>query len=782
MAALSPSASDRMLSIYLVLSQYPILASRIRELMRQELFNQKVLDPAQFKQEVTQKAIQSQEREGLHQPTIEEVAEVWERRKSLVTDHLTDYYFSQYHSFEKLDDLIHKVLNERGITLDNGLFDFNPETAPQDLLFNQGMMIENLPESQKTPYEARLREIKVVLIRTMISDQLRYINIAREWFTISDLAEIRRHKIGPGRIGGKAAGMLLAARILKEKGTATLQEALRTPVSFYVGSDLFYSFLAVNDLHHWNDQKYKDEDQMRRDYPLILDDFLKGEFPPYVLQHFETILSSVGEKPIIVRSSSLLEDNFGTSFAGKYESIFLPNQGLPESNLCALTQAVAHIYASTLNPTALLYRRSRGLIDYDERMALLIQVVEGEKVGRYYLPQLAGVAFSHNQYRWSPQIRAEDGFVRLVWGLGTRAVDRVGNDYPRLIALSHPTLRPSSTTKSIRRYSQQFVDLIDLTKNQFESLPIHKVLSTHYKPLRYLAQLDADGYFRSLRSKVIEGETRDLILTFEDLLTHTRFSDQFRELLRVLEVEYRSPVDVEFTAQIDETQTPPRVDITLIQCRPQSFLRDEGQIRIPKDIKPEDKVFSSNIMVAGGHLDEINYILFVPAEAYFSIPTQADRYKLERAIGRLNAALVNENFICVGPGRWGTSNPDLGVHVDYADIFNCQALVELSGENIGPAPEPSLGTHFFQDLLEGQIYPLSTHIGEDIFLSELFESTPNHLTTWLPQAEALTPYLRLIRIDDYKPNHHLEMVMEGDTGCALAYLQINSPGLNDIGR
>lgn len=782
MAALSPSASDRMLSIYLVLSQYPILAARIRELMRQELFDQKVLDPAQFKQEVTQKAIQSQEREGIHQPTIEEVAEVWERREALVADHLTDYYFSQYHSFEKLDSLIHKVLNERGILLENDLIDFNPETAPQDLLFNQGMMIENLPESQKTPYEARLREIKVVLIRTMISDQLRYINIAREWFTISDLAEIRRHKIGPGRIGGKAAGMLLAARILKEKGSAALQEALRTPVSFYVGSDLFYSFLAVNDLHHWNDQKYKDEDQMRRDYPLILDDFLKGKFPPYVLQHFETILSSVGEKPIIVRSSSLLEDNFGTSFAGKYESIFLPNQGTPEDNLCALMQAVAHIYASTLNPTALLYRRSRGLIDYDERMALLIQVVEGEKVGRYYLPQLAGVAFSHNQYRWSPQIRAEDGFVRLVWGLGTRAVDRVGNDYPRLIALSHPTLRPSSTTKSIRRYSQQFVDLIDLTKNQFESLPVHKVLSTHYKPLRYLAQLDADGYFHSLRSKVIEGEMRDLILTFEDLLTHTRFSDQFRELLRVLEVEYRSPVDVEFTAQINETQTPPRVDITLIQCRPQSFLRDEGQIRIPKDIKLEDKVFSSNIMVAGGHLEEINYILFVPAQAYFLIPTQSDRYKLERAIGRLNAALVNENFICVGPGRWGTSNPDLGVHVDYADIFNCQALVELSGENIGPAPEPSLGTHFFQDLLEGQIYPLSTHIGEDIFLTELFETTPNHLTTWLPQAEALTPYLRLIRIDDYKPNHHLELVMEGDTGCALAYLQINSPGLNDVGR
>ena len=778
---LPTSASDRLLKLYLALSQYPILSSRIHELMRQELFAEKALEPNLFRQEVIEKAVQSQEREGLQHPTIEEPAELWEKRKAIVADYLTDYYYSHYHTYENLDDVIHKVLNERGINLDTALFDLNPEIAPQDLLFDQGMMIENLPPAERTAYEARLREIKVVLIRTMISDQLRYINIAREWFTISDLAEIRRHKIGAGRIGGKAAGMLLAARILKAKGGKPLQECLQTPVSFYLGSDLFYTFLSVNNLQHWNDQKYKDEDQMRHDYPYIMDDFLKGEFSPYVLQHFETILSSVNEKPIIVRSSSLLEDNFGTAFAGKYDSIFLANQGTPEENLRALTQAIARIYASTLNPTALLYRRSRGLIDYDERMALLIQVVEGRKFGHYYLPQLAGVAFSHNQYRWSPQIRAEDGFVRLVWGLGTRAVDRVGNDYPRLIALSHPTLRPSSTTKSIRRYSQQFVDLINLTKNRFETQPVRKVLTSQYKPLRYIAQFDMDGYFRSMRSNIIEGEVKDMILTFEDLLAHTTFSDQFRELLHVLEVEYRTPVDVEFTAEVKDSGAKPRVNITLIQCRPQSFLRGESRITIPDDIPQTHKVFSSNVMVSGGHIDEINYILYVPADTYFSIPTQADRFKLERAIGRLNAAMVDENFICVGPGRWGTSNPDLGVHVDYADIFNCKALVEVSGENIGPAPEPSLGTHFFQDLLEGQISPLSTHIGEDIFLVELFENTPNHLSDWLPKDKDLETRLRLIRVDDYMPDHHLELIMETESGHALAFLKQNAPGLNDIG-
>ncbi|MCJ7536892.1 MAG: hypothetical protein MUO57_15290, partial [Anaerolineales bacterium] len=275
---LPPSASDRLLSVYLVLSQYPVLSGRIRDLMRRELFDAKILDTAEFNAEVLQKAILSQEREGLHQPTIEEPAEVWERRKALVADNLTDYYFSHHLRFDRLEELIHQVLTERGISPDEVISDFNPETAPQELLFDQGMRIENLSDIEREPFEAHLREIKVVLIRTMISDQLRYINIARQWFTISDLAEIRMHKIAPGKIGGKAAGMLLAARILREKGSDSLKESLRMPFSFYIGSDLFYTFLAVNNLHHWNDQKYKEEDEMRRDYPRIVEDFVEGEF------------------------------------------------------------------------------------------------------------------------------------------------------------------------------------------------------------------------------------------------------------------------------------------------------------------------------------------------------------------------------------------------------------------------------------------------------------------------------------------------------------------------
>ena len=775
---LPPSATDRLLSVYLVLAQYPIISSRIRDLMRRELFNLGFLDPDEFEQEVIRKAIQSQEREGLQRPQIEEPAEVWERRKAKVRDQLTDFYFSHHLSFELIEELVEEVLNERGVTTHEALYEFNPEVAPQEMLFNQGMMIENLPVAKRKHMEPRLREIKVVLIRNMISDQLRYINIARNWFTISDLAEIRRHKVGHGRIGGKAAGMLLAYKILEQSPNEDLRQNLRTPESYFLGSDLLYTFISVNNFHHWNDQKYKPEDEMRRDYPKIVEDFINGDFPPSILQRLETLVTTVGDRPLIVRSSSLLEDNFGTAFAGKYESIFLPNQGDIQQNMKALTQAIARIYASTLNPTALLYRRSRGLQDYDERMAILIQTVEGNRFGDYYLPDLSGVAFSHNQYRWSPQIRPEDGFIRLVWGLGTRAVDRVGNDYPRLVALSHPTLRPSNTAQSIRRYSQQYVDLIDLKENKLKTLPIHKVLKGDYPPLRYLAQVDQEGYFRSIRSRLVDADPSQLIMTFEELLRRTPFAERMRYLLSVLEKEYESPVDVEFIADVVEDNGKPDIKLSIIQCRPLSYMKEGDRVSIPQNIEPENIIFSSSIMVTGGWLEEINYVLFVPPESYFSLSSQSARNKLERAIGRLNAAMSNETFICVGPGRWGTSNPDLGVHVDYADIFNTKALVELSGEGIGPAPEPSLGTHFFQDLLEGEIFPLATYIGADDFNRDFFYDTPNRLAEWIEVEPALFDRLRLIKVSDFKTNHHLELVMNGQEERALAFLQESPRGRN----
>jgi hypothetical protein len=768
-----PSSTDRLLNIYLALSQYPILTSRIHVFMRRELFERGIIKPEAFETEVHEKAILSQEREGLRHPFVEEPADIWDRRLAAVRDQLTDFYFSHFLPFEVFEKLVDDLLSERGITHQTLLLSINPETAPQDMVFEQAMTIERMPPSERTRLEARLRELKVVLIRSMISDQLRYINIAKEWFTVSDLAYIRRRKIGAGRIGGKAAGMLLAERILKETADEGMRNNLMAPESFFIGSDVMYTYMTINNLVHWNDQKYKDEDQMRAEYPLIVKDFEEGEFSPEILERFQTLLITIGQKPIIVRSSSLLEDNFGASFAGKYDSIFCPNQGMLKENLKQLTRAIAQVFASTLNPPALLYRRRRGLLDYDERMAILVQVVEGEEVGGYYFPQLSGVAFSQNQYRWAPQIRREDGFIRLVWGLGTRAVERVGNDYPRLIALSHPLLRPSTAAKAIRRYSQQYIDLIDLEQNAFRTLPVHEVISPRYPPLRYLVQLDQDGYFSSLRTAFLDGDTSNLILTFEDLLRRTPFAERMRNLLHLLERNYRSPVDVEFTARLVNPEgLHPEIQITLVQCRPQSHLQEADEVRLPALLPEKDVIFSTHFMVPQGNVTGIRYVVFVPPESYFSIPTANDRFALERAIGKLNAALAGEKFMCVGPGRWGTTNPDLGIHIDYADIYNCKALVEIAGLGVGAAPEPSLGTHFFQDLLEAQIYPLAISLDdpESVFNRDFFYNTPNILREWLPGDEKMVEDMRLIEVSSYRPGCSLSLTMNDEKGLAIAYL------------
>jgi len=628
-----------------------------------------------------------------------------------------------------------------------------------------------MPEEERAKYRPRLQEIKVVLIRTMVSDHLKYIKLARKWFKVADLVEIRNRKIGSGKIGGKAAGMLLALRILKETAPTELRDKFRIPESFFLGSDVFYNFMSLNGLMHWNDQKYKSEEQVRDDFPLVQAEFSKGQFPPEILDRLKELVRNADKTPLIVRSSSLLEDNFGTSFAGKYESIFCPNQGSLEENLFALTNAISRVYASSVNPNVLMYRHQNGLADYDERIAILIQHVEGEQFGRYFLPHGAGVAFSRNLYRWSPRINQEDGFLRLVWGLGTRAVDQVADDYPRLVALSHPNLHPTADVRSILRYSQQSLDVIDLEANQFCSIPARKVLSKRYPPLRYIVQVEQDGYLGAMRSNMVDPDK--LVITFEGLLSRTPFPARMREALKLLEENYNSPVDTEFTVEVLEPNSiNPDVRITLLQCRPQSHIQETSQAKLPRELLEKDIIFSTQRMVPQGLVEKIRYVLFVSPDDYFSLSSQAERTKLIRGIGHLNAALQKETFIAVGPGRWGTSTPDLGVHVAYGDIYNARSLVELSGESVGTSPEPSFGTHFFQDLMEAHIYPLAVFLDDkDVFFNhEFFYETPNKVLKFISIDKRLTRTLRLLAVKDYRPNHHIDLVMDGQKGRAVAYL------------
>jgi len=732
-----------------------------------------VIETSEFNGLVREQAIDSQLREGLSDPFSEEPEDVWLARLERVRDYVTDLYFANNLSYELFEEIVRVVLSERGADQEEWMTSWNAELAPQELLVEQAMRIYRLPDEEQKKYSANLEEIKVVLIRNMISDQLAYIKIAKKWFTLPDLLEIRAHKIGSGKVGGKAAGMLLAQCILNQVGDEDIKASIKVPESYFLAADVMYAFMAHNNLMHWSDQKYKSAEEIHAEYPAIQKEYLAGHFPHDIRYELQNILYSFGNKPLIVRSSSLLEDNFGTSFAGKYESHFCPNQGTDEENFKEFEQAIIKVYASALAPDPLLYRRSKELQDYDERIAVLIQEVQGEQIGDYFLPHAAGVGFSRNLFRWSPKIERYAGFLRLVWGMGTRAVDRVGNDFPRMVALSHPMLHAHSDPRSISNYSQKEVDVIDLKQNQFRSLPIKDVLHPRYSILRFIAQQHKDGFLSPIRSTLLDEGTDNLVVTMDELLRRTPFADRMKRVLNTLSVHYKSPVDLEFTVRILEPgASTPEVKISILQCRPQSELEGTAA-EIPKNIPKKNLIFRTNLVLPHGHIHGIEYVLFVTPKGYFSLPTPADRIALGRSVGQLNSRLEDNSFICVGPGRWGTTTPDLGVRVGYSDIYNTKALIELSGEGIGTAPEPSFGTHFFQDLLEANIYPLAIYLDhEDVFFAEkFFYKTPNRLLEFLPEAENLTDAIRLIKVDDYRKGHTIELIMNGEISKAVALLE-----------
>ncbi len=771
-----PRSITPAIDIYIRLAHYPVLADKIRTRMRHELFSRGIIDEITFEARVRDKAIESQRRERLTDPYGQEETHIWQKRKARVRDFQTDAFFADNLGGVLLDQIIQEVLqNQPSPSVSSGL-NFNPEISPWEVLFRQGEIYEQLPEEEFERGQHHLEEIKVVLIKRLISDQLPYIGVAKHIFKISDLRYIYNRRIGNGKIGGKAAGLMLAWRTLQQQhGDGNdIHSHIGIPQSYFIGTEVIYEFRLMNGLDHYMNQKYRSLDEIREEYPRIVEAHLAGNFPPSIVKQLRAVLADIGESPLIVRSSSLLEDNFGYAFAGKYNSYFCPNQGTEEENLADLLDAVRRVFASTLNPDAILYRQKHGLIDYDERMAILIQKAVGKPYRDYYFPVLAGVAFSQNPFRWNNQIRREDGFLRLVWGFGTRAVDRVSNDYPRLIALSHPQLRPETTTKAIRQYSQWYIDVINVKKNSFETIHVLDILDGQYPYLRYIASVNRDDYLQEILSTAALQRDDELILTFNGLTKDRRFVNLMRTALQRLETTYGRPVDVEFVVDILPGYPQTEYRLHVLQCRPLSQRANDRAVTIPRNIPPEKILFTSNRLVPDGRAEGIRYIAFIDPQSYYDLHDTFVKHELARAIGRLNKRLEDESFILMGPGRWGSVNLDLGVHVTYGDIFNTKVLIEIAIAHDGHIPELSYGTHFFQDLVEAGIHSLALHLGGDAheagFKWDFFNNAPNHLAEVLPEDAALSRYLKVIDLDRLPGSPRLNVLMNGANEEAIGYL------------
>ncbi len=617
--------------------------------------------------------------------------------------------------------------------------------------------------------------LRVSLVRRFFSEQLEFINIAKNYIEIQDYFQLVNRIIFPvqsrGKLGGKTAGLILATQILaKTSEFSELYKNLKVPKTWYITSDGLINFLHYNNFEEMSDQKYKEMEEISLEYLNIVQIFKNSHFPPEIMKGLSSVIEDFGNHPIIVRSSSLLEDRLGAVFSGKYKSLFLANQGSKEERLEALMDAIAEVYASTFAPDAIAYRTEKGLLDFHEEMGIMIQQVVGTKIGNYFLPSFAGVAFSSNEFRWSSRIKRDDGLIRMVPGLGTRAVDRVSNDYPFLIAPGNPELRVNITPDEILHYSPKMLDVINLADNNFETLELSELLKKFgdkIPAIHYLLSIYEENHIHTPTNIFNINFSKDnLVVTFEGLIKQTPFIKQIKMLLHILKEKIGTPVDIEFAHDGQ--------DLYLLQCRPQSYLKDILPSSIPNNIPNEKIIFTANRYISNGSVPDISYIVYVIPKIYNQLSTLAEYQSVGRIVGKLNMTLPKQRFILMGPGRWGSRGDiKLGVNVTYSDINNTAMLIEIAHKKGDYIPELSFGTHFFQDMVESSIRYLPLYPDEEnVIYNEkfLFESK-NILPEILPQYSKLSDTIRVIDVPKTTNGLILSILMNADLEKAIGYLK-----------
>lgn len=570
-------------------------------------------------------------------------------------------------------------------------------------------------------------EVFVRLRRLLFPDDAAMSLLIDDYLTLDDLLAVRARMIGCGSIGGKAVGMLLARAVVR-KNTPDIYHHLEAHDSFYIGTEVYDTFLVHNDLW-WIRRRQRDPELFLEEVGTARERFMDGAFSPTTIRQFEGMLDYFGEWPFIVRSSSLLEDRYGNAFAGQYDSVFCTNRGPWEKRLSALLDAVRQVYASSMSEQALRYRHRRGLLAEREQMAILIMRVSGTVGGKYFHPHAAGVGLSVNPYPWNPRIDMRAGVVRLVAGLGTRAVDRVDDDYTRLVALNVPELRPETSFGDIARHAQRRVDALDLDEDRIVSGAFAEIVR------------DQPGYPLGLFTSC-EEDGKPAFLTFDPLLRTTPFVSEMREILGQLQSAYRHPVEIEFALNVLPDNS---YRINLLQCRPLQIRSVDGasSARPPKEaprlLDAQGAVIGPGRII---HPDRLVYVV----QARYGALNQHDRLEVARLIGAINRASAGRRLLLIGPGRWGTRDPWLGLPVSFSEINHVAALCEIVAMNENLVPDVSLGTHFLNELIEADMlyFALFPDRAGNSLDEERILSWPNRLGQLVADAGKFEPWVRVV--------------------------------------
>jgi hypothetical protein len=501
--------------------------------------------------------------------------------------------------------------------------------------------------------------------------------------------------IGTGQIGGKARGLLYVLHEMSEgRAVPDYQRLIRFPRSAVLATGVFDDFMRENELG----EVVESGCESRAALAEIRPRFLASRFPERWLRPLADLLDT-RRRPLVVRSSSVMEDDPDHSFAGIYLSEFLPNRGSDEERLARLIRAIQDVYASTFGPNARAYRKRHSLSWREEKMAILIQDMVGRQYRHdLYYPLVAGVSFSLNYYPWTSLLATTDGTVRLVVGTGTRAV---GREYARVFSLARPGLRPEGNdVAAIVRNSQETVDVLDLTAGRLAQ----RNLSQLENPLlaRICSIAREDGTLVVPASIPLGGSAARLVASFDRLIEGDRimpFTPMLRALMRHLENLLELPVDVEFAVDFpnsDGTDADPQFYV--LQVRPLRAREEHRPISIP-DVPRSRTLLECRSVLGNGVRSDLKHVVYVAPESY----RWSRGYDVARAVGRINDSLEDEPYVLIGPGRWASSNPQLGVPVQYGEIVGAAVVVEMSTESF--SPELSYGTHFYADMvMSGVLY------------------------------------------------------------------------------
>ncbi|MGA2822479.1 MAG: PEP/pyruvate-binding domain-containing protein [Bacteroidales bacterium] len=497
-------------------------------------------------------------------------------------------------------------------------------------------------------------------------------------------------RIGQGSIGGKARGLaFLDSLIKRNRLTDKFDDVIISiPRTVVLGTDIFDEFLEENKLYEIALSDHSDKE--------ILQHFVRARLPFRIHEDLYTFISCLNN-PIAIRSSSLLEDSYYQPFAGIYSTYMIPNLRFNERMMIEkLSEAIKSVYASAFFKDSKAYMTATLNVIDEEKMGIVLQEVTGMKYGNRFYPAISGVARSINFYPIAPE-KPEDGIVNIAFGLGKFIVDggnglRFSPRYPKkILQLSTPELALSETQKTFYALDLNPEAFIPDTDDTVNLLKLKVKDAENDGSLKLVAStFDYDS------NSVKDGTmgTGKRIITFSQLLTHDTFplAEILQTLLDIGQKEMGKPVEIEFAVNLDLPKNESKI-FSLLQIRPIVGKYNTVNLKLD-DIRLEDAIILSNTALGNGIIKDIRDFIYIKPEAFDASRSQ----DISRRLESINEHFLAEkkNYVLVGPGRWGSADPWLGIPVRWPQISAARLIVESGLENY--RIDPSQGTHFFQNL------------------------------------------------------------------------------------